>query len=58
MLAAVLEGTQMAMLSKRDFSSLDAQCQSLATVLHKIEGEESFDVFGPFQNLGMASPYR
>ena len=30
------------------------KCQSLATVLHEIEGEESFEVFRPLQNLGVA----
>jgi hypothetical protein len=31
--------------------SLDARCQSLATVLHEVEDEEPLEIFGPLQNL-------
>jgi hypothetical protein len=33
--------------------SFDARCQSLPTVLHEVEGEEPFEIFGPLQHLGV-----
>jgi hypothetical protein len=33
--------------------SFGARCQSLPTVLHEVEGEEPFEIFGPLQQLGV-----